>query len=182
MQQYSYRKHLNILGFFFFTIVVLQSCSKETPPCYQPTETNINFNFVSRNIVHIDSIHDGKLIDTMIIKYTDTFLNNSRIYTYDLEQNFEIINRGGNMRISAPLDPSKDYINYVFQMDTSISVLDTISLKYETERSFISNACGFAFEYNINNIKSSKENIDSFILVKPKVKIENETHVQLYFY
>jgi len=174
-------KWLYLLAFvniFFFT----SSCKKEQPPCYQPTETQINFEFVSRKLIQIDSIRDGQLIDTLIIQYQDTFLNNSLIYTYDQEQNFGVQNAGNSMRINSPLNPSTNQISYVFQMDTSIHILDTMSLQYETHREFVSNACGFIFNYEILNFNTTRNNIDSFIIFNKQISTENEANIQLYFY
>lgn len=181
-----FRKGENILKAIWLGILlslIFMACSKEPSPCYQPTETSLKLAFVARNLHRIDSITpDGNLIDTMIIQYQDTFLNNSRIYTYDLPQNYGVQNMGNATRIDIPLNPAFDKINYVFQMDTSIAILDTIQVQYNANRKFVSNACGFSFEYEISNIELSNHSIDSFILRKPKVDLENENNIQLYFY
>lgn len=170
---------ISILG---LSLLALGACNKEQPPCYQPMQTQINFQFVSRQLIQIDSVSNGQLIDTFIFQYKDTFLNNSVIYTYDLEENYGIQNIGNSSRISIPLNPSEDSIAYVFQMDTSIYVYDTMSMKYSKERKFISNACGFAFVYDVYDFKSTHHIIDSFIITRPIINTENEANVQLFFY
>lgn len=174
------------LSFYTVTLLIITfvmlSCNKDQPPCYQPMQTQINFQFVARKLIEVDSVHNGELIDTFYFEYRDTFLNNSVIYTYNLEENYGIQNIGNATRISIPLNPSTDSIAYIFQMDSSIHILDTMSMKYTKDRKFISNACGFAFVYDVYDFKTTHHKIDSFILSRPLINTENDANVQLYFY
>ena len=144
-----------IIGFF----ALLFSC--EDPECDQSLRNNANFTFLTIQ----DTIETDTVIDTLTVY---GLAKDSLLYDSSA-------NRSG---VSLPLDPSSDQVRFIFQIG---SHPDTIQISYIRDERFISHACGFVTQFQIQQATTTHHHFDSITTVNPLVSLnENETHFNLY--
>lgn len=170
---------LLILGCF---IAFLASCSTDQE-CYEPVNVNARTGFTLISVDSVDSAVIG--IDTTYIKkartnYKDTFLPTATITVLGEDKNFLIGSTGTS--IGPLLNPDKDSIRYSLRIDTITALYDTITFFYESSVHFISNNCGYTYYFNLQNVKSSYNSIDSIALLRKDVTNgSSDINVRLYF-
>ena len=77
-----------------------------------------------------------------------------------------------------PLSPASETSEFVFAI---AAYKDTISFTYETKTYLESIECGFISNFSINSLKYSQNIIDTIVLIKNEVTIEDEDHVKIFF-
>ncbi|HTN39441.1 MAG TPA: DUF6452 family protein [Arachidicoccus sp.] len=176
-------KDLKLFIILITGLFMLAACEKEKPDCYQSNSVMAYLQFKSKDTIHIDSLRNDTLIDTLIVSYRDTSLATPLLKSLDQPKTFLSY---GNITISylgVPLNPGTDSIRYALQYDTTIADYDTITYYYQTTTHFISNNCGFTNYFFIDSIHVTGNFIDSFALVKNEVTSEASTrNIYLYFF
>ena len=80
--------------------------------------------------------------------------------------------------IRLPLSPFEDFSNFVFTLN---DVTDTLQIYYKRQLYFVSEECGFSVNFSLDSILFTLNQIDSAIIIQPKVQAINEEHIRLYF-
>ncbi len=82
------------------------------------------------------------------------------------------------------LSPLADSAIWYFAADTSAgSPLDTLTFRYERQRQFISNACGYAYYFSLKNVLTTHNIIDSITITNASVTNNvNTSHLQVFIH
>lgn len=176
-------RDFKLLAVILLGLCALAACEKEKPECYESSSIMAYLQFKSKDSVHIDSLRNDTLIDTVIISYPDTTLEAPLMRSLDQPKTFLSY---GNITIpylGVPLNPETDSIRYALQYDTAIAVYDTITYYYQTTTHFISNNCGFTNYFLIDSIHVTGNFIDSFALTQKEVTSDASIrNIYLYFF
>lgn len=80
------------------------------------------------------------------------------------------------------LSPLQDTCRYYIQPDSAVSLMDTLTFRYTRRLQFLSNACGYAYFFNLQQVLFTKHMIDSVRInnfdVTNNASIE---HLRVYF-
>ncbi len=159
----------------FVCITMLSACTQQRTPCYEP------------KIVPV-SIGTYRMSDTVAV---DTALPFPRFYCLDtaLEQSISAKNK-----FSALLSPFLDSTRWVLIPDlidptdtldtteTLVQFYDTVVFYHTRKMQFISNACGYVFYYDLTNVRTTKNSIDSIILLNNSVDNNADAeHIKIFY-
>jgi hypothetical protein len=108
------------------------------------------------------------------------------VYGY---QNDSLINADTTSvsKINLPLSNSSDTSTFIFtwtvvdysQTDSTGFITDTLNIYYSRELNFVSTACGFMYNYRLNNFNYTNHIIDSIIFANTLVSNFDEEHLQI---
>jgi hypothetical protein len=164
-------------------LFTLAACEKGEPDCYQSNSVMAYLQFKSKDSVHIDSLRNDTLIDTIIISYPDTTLKAPMLMSLDQPKTFLAYGNINLPYMGIPLNPETDSIRYALQYDTATADYDTITYYYQTTTHFISNNCGFTNYFSLDSIHVTQHFVDSFALIKNEVTSEaSNRNIYLYFF
>lgn len=80
--------------------------------------------------------------------------------------------------VRLPLSPIEDFSNFVFTFN---DVTDRVQIFYKRQLYFVSEECGFSVNFTLDSILFTTNQIDSVIIIQPKVQAINEEHIRFYF-
>lgn len=165
---------------FFATIMVtavlaLAACTQQRSPCYEP-------KIVS------PVMGTYRLVDTTSV---DSLLPDPAFICIDTPLSQLISARN----VFTPLlSPSADSTRWLLIPDgldvndstdtvgTAVEFYDTITFYHSKELTFISNACGYAYYYNLNEVKTTYHSIDSISILNRTVDNNASTqHIRIYY-
>lgn len=151
------------------TLGVLASCGKEQrDPCLQPRDAVLR-------------LHCMHYVDTAGTP-SDTLLPNPLLIPIDSKTPYIF---GGVKRLSSfpvSLSEVSDSCQWVLRPDSASSVADTINFFYTRNLHFISNACGYTYFFHVDRVTTTRNAIDSAILVKADVSTDNTSeHLRLIY-
>lgn len=159
------------------------SCEQKEPECYEPISILTRNQFVSKQLIHIDSIVDDSIhIDTIILSYTDTTFNAPAMFSLDMPANIISYGSRNNSVIGVPFEPTRSHMRYVLQYDTAVATYDTLEYFYTSKDHFISNACGYTSVFRIDSIHFTKNLLDSIAILKREIVSGNDRQVLFYFF
>jgi len=149
-----------LLIFFLFLPIILSSC-QTNKECDISTESLLKANFY---------IMDGEEEQAVFV---------DPISVYGLGREDSLLYENDSISsVFLPLSPVSETLGFVFAIAT---YKDTISFTYETKTYLESIECGFISNYSIDSIKYTQNVIDTIILIKKGVTIEDEDHVKIFF-
>lgn len=132
------------------------ACSKDPrDPCLEPRIAGLRIE--CKHVV--DSV--GTLGDTLLI--------NPLIFPIDAQANYIF---GGIKRISqfnVTLSEVSDSCRWILRTDSAVAIQDTLSFYYQRQLHFISNACGYSYNYQLNRVTTTRHSIDSSVVLKAEV-------------
>lgn len=147
------------------TLTFWQSCKQEEI-CLIPQNLSSRFGFYVKDTAN--TFKDSVLTNAGIIFLADSLY---RI----------VVNKSSKFAMN--LSTVSDSTRFIFQSDTSTtnpSTLDTLVLHYNRQLKFISTACGFQYEFNLQKINYTKQLIDSvFILTNLVSNDLNQEHIKI---
>lgn len=108
----------------------------------------------------------------------DTMLDNVSIYGIGNEGYFIYYERYGLGNMFLPLSAHTDSCSFVIDVNFAP---DTLTMYYSSELNFLSQECGFVNIYDISNIKTTHNNIDSISITNKKVTTEYGQNIKIYF-
>lgn len=144
----------------------LAACQKENQrsPCLEPKNAALRIHFSQR----VDTtIRDSALRSPILIPIGGT----------------------GALRYTSPatdvqlyLSPQADGCSYILLPDSNSKIADTLSFSYTRQLRFISDACGYSTNFNLETATSSNRLIDSIRIRNVVVdnNINSPAHVQIY--
>lgn len=164
------------------------SCETKDQECYEPslvrtTNRFYYFDTMTEQVV-IDTVNGTTITkDSLMIKVYDSLMPAAEMQILDEDSLYTLYGTeaGSNiMRIA--LNPGKDSTRYTFRVDTLSTTYDTITYYYTPLLHFISNSCGYNYYYTVNDVKFTRNLLDSMRLNDNNVTNDiNITNVQLYF-
>ncbi len=160
------RYALAMLGFCW----ALAACTQERQPCLTPKIATLLMKSMR-------PAANGAVVDTALPAAVLIPLNGGA----DLVGQF--FGRTSNFSLS--LSPVADSCRWILLADTASTggLQDTLTFTYSKERTFLSNACGYAYVYQLTNVTSSNNMVDSLKVNNTLVNNNvNTTHVQVYIH
>ncbi len=106
----------------------------------------------------------------------DSVLNNLTVKGLGATEDL-IVKENGVKQLKLPLDFENNASAFIITND---SVTDTLYLSYDTTLSFVSYECGFAPNYDINEVGFTTHGFDSIIIVKSFVETVDEENLKIY--
>ena len=155
-----------LLSIFMTTII---ACSTERNPCLEPIVSKLFVGCYQYNV-------DEK-------KYLDTLLPNSNFVSLDIDSaKFWYWGADKISKFAIVLSPLRDTSRWTLQVDSGLSVVDTISFIYEKKLKFYSTGCGYGYTYVLSDLQTTTNNLDSATIidnnVTTKAGVEN---VKIFF-
>lgn len=168
---------------FITSILFLHSCKKEQA-CHIPTDITAKVEFGVKYTRDTIIVTDSLVRDTTIIVFRDTLLPAPAMETYSYDTNFIIRGARGVSVLPFSLDPDQSSISYVIYSDyESPNYRDTLTVYYQSKLFFISNDCGFTYNYLIDSAKLNGTQLDSLSLQEPEVTTSgSKRHIRLYYF
>jgi hypothetical protein len=124
--------------------------------------TDVNF------IIGFYTIDDGKARDSIV--------NNLTVYGVGREDSL-LYNQSIARKITLPLSLVSDTSRFIIQIDGS---QDLCVIEYTRFVRLISHDCGFITEFDIQDFKYTKTNIDSVSIIQSKVTNFEEEHIKIF--
>jgi hypothetical protein len=163
-------KHTDSCLYFILTLLFsLQSCTHEDY-CALPVNSTANIGFYTMNVDKVEKIS----------------FNEFRARGF---QNDSIINTDttGISDISLPLSNLADSCTFIFTytlvLDTITTLYseDTLHFYFSRELTYLSPACGFMYNYYLNEIQHTHNLIDSVLIINPYVSTLDEENIKILF-
>jgi len=171
-----------IIAVVFFS---LHSCKTKDQQCFQSTVTLNYSKFFWRDSIKvyqaIDSTHGDSIYKP---NFLDSGMNSPEFLAlpFGSDSVYGVVGAKLVSTLYGPLDPDKDSIRYRFRTDTTSSLFDTITFYYTPQVHFINNACGYTYYYNLTNVTTTKNMLDSAAIITPLVTGSATGTVNVNFY
>ena len=145
-------------------------CSKEErDPCLQPRTTVMRVH----SYRHADT--GSAILDTALIKPLFLPLTDGGVQYY-----YGLATRSADFSLS--LSQVADSSRWVIRPDSAADVQDTLTIFYQRQLRFLSNACGYTNFYNLDRVSTTHYAIDSAIINRSDVTNDaNVLHLKLYY-
>ncbi|MDA3879251.1 MAG: DUF6452 family protein [Prolixibacteraceae bacterium] len=153
-----------LLKILFWTAAALAFLSCDELPCEDPDGAQANLSFFT--------IERGGLSDTLIDSLTVILLN-------DETNPYGIFYKTVTNKISVPLSLNEDTTTMIFLYKDSIA--DTLIFRYSRFMNLPSHECGFVTFFEINDIATSSNRLDSAWISKSTVENGEFENVKIYF-
>jgi hypothetical protein len=120
-------------------------------------------------------------------EYGDTLLQHLELITFDSAGNpYGTYATTATSTFSGRLSSSQDTAVWVFRDDTTAATpYDTLIFHYQRKLTFLSNACGYTYFYNLTSVTRSGAKLnsrDSVLVENPDVTNNvNVEHIKLYY-
>lgn len=115
--------------------------------------------------------------------YIDTALPNANFVCLDIDSAKRWYWGAKSLsRYELVLSPLRDTVRWALQADSAFSPIDTFTFVYARKLKFISNACGYSYDFELKNIISTNRNVDSIRIITNLVTTKAGTeNVKIYF-
>lgn len=155
------------IGLFLPLLLVFAACKDEDErdPCFEPK--NI---YLSAGAYRTDtgaSVRDTALPNLILgpvdsVRFLDFDANSRKFLLF--------------------LSPLQDSCRYYLQPDSGVSPMDTLTFLYTRRLEFLSNACGYTYFFNLQQVRHTRHMIDSVRIASFDVTNNASTeHLRVYF-
>ena len=150
--------------------IVWAACTQQRQPCLTPKIASLNMHCIHKPSDTATIFADTALPTTLL-----TAITNSGAQSF--------IYRNQNASFTLSLSSVSDSCKWAITTDTFGNHPDTLTFFYEHKLQFISNACGFAYFYNLDSIHTTHLMIDSVQILNTSVTNNvNTKHLQIYIH
>jgi len=151
--------------------IIWAACTQQRQPCLTPKIATLNMH----------CLH--KAADTATV-FADTALPNTLFAAYSDSGTQYLIYRGQASDFTISLSSAADSCKWGITTDTTRnSGFDTLTFFYKRKLQFISNACGYAYFYNLDSVHTTGKTIDSVRILNANVNNNVKTkHLQIYIH
>src|ERR1051325_2017392 len=130
---------------------VFYSCEKERDPCLQPR------TIVLRAGAYHPAdtgrpIHDTALPDPVLIAIT-TYTTQNAVHQTTQRNKFTF-----------QLSETADSCSWVVRPDSAVAIQDTLTFFYQRQLRFLSNACGYTYFFNLQQVRATRHALDSVLI------------------
>jgi hypothetical protein len=159
-------KILGAICAFSLLVLVGSSCTQERLPCLTPKTVTMKVKTV--RWVNSSLTTDTVLQTSLWGAVTET---GTRGYAY-----------AGRSSYALTLSPVSDSSVWLFAPDTTTGTpIDTLTFRYERVLTFLSNACGYTYYFNLVSATNTTYNIDSVRILNASITNNaNTNHLQIY--
>jgi hypothetical protein len=111
----------------------------------------------------------------------DTSIILSGVYAESLQDSVTRPGATAVGRVSVRLSPLADSTTFVLAGTGTTPVKRTITVRYNKQPAFISQACGYEWSYTNLSVSDFSANLDTAVVIVPAINpLRNEIHIQLY--
>src|SRR5690606_13610136 len=116
--------------------------------------------------------------------YRDSSMVAPALQSFTYDTNYTTIGVRGDNFVQFSLDPDLSNMQYKIIPNTaSMEECDTINIMYSSHLFFISNDCGYTYNYNIESVSITNHYIDSIAISNKEITTEgNKKHIRLFFF
>lgn len=159
---------LKFYQLIFLEMLCLASCSIDRDPCLLPKTTSIRvgaYQVIDSSKAVVDSLLPRPIWIAIVSDSLKGLLYPAK-----------------TSKFSLLLSPIDDSCRYILQPDSAINSFDTVIFHYQRRLQFLSNACGYTYFFNLTQIRTTFQNIDSIIINNAEVNSDANTpeHVQIF--
>lgn len=152
-------------------MLLLSSCKKDFQECFVPRSVSAKVFFkVLDTLRTVDS--NGFINEKIVTR--DTTLNRPRLTSLGQDSNITFQGERGVNSMYLFLNSDTTSIKYVFQRSEDATVTDTLTIGYDPYTQFISNACGYTFNYKLKTVTSTQLNIKQAFIENPDVTLSGQ--------
>jgi len=164
---------LRVAFILIAAILLLGSCKKDFQECFVPRSVAARIKFQ-----YIDTVRtiDSNSFVTERIVLKDTTLNRPSFTSLGMDSNIVFQGERGIGNMSLFLNSDTTAIKYAFKRSEDAVLTDTITINYDNYPQFISNACGYTFNYTLKTISSTQLNIKEIQITDPNVTLSAQTN------
>jgi hypothetical protein len=159
----------NNIFFLIFVAVSISwiACEKERDPCLQPIVNPLRFGIYQP--ADTGSLGRDSVLPAAIIGLADSQV--VRFYG------------AKSSKFSVLLSPVSDSVKWYIVPDTSDQTMgDSITFYYQKQLHFISTGCGYTYYYNLTNVTSTNNRVDSVKITNPLITNEAKIeHVKIFY-
>jgi hypothetical protein len=176
-------KNIIIISFALLCSVGIYSCTKDQQ-CYIPSEVTAKMIYGKKRVVDTIITTDTSARDTIWVYFRDSMMASPGMQTFEYDTNYAIYGQRGSSILPFTLDPDKTTMRYIIYADfNNINLADTLTIQYNSQLHFISNDCGFTYNYLIDTAYISYSLFDSISILNKEVSSEgSKQHFRLYFF
>lgn len=152
------------------SLAALCACKRERDPCLQPRVVSLRAGAYH----HADTgtaVSDTLLGKPYLVALDATAASNTFIYT------------GKTSKLTFNLSESADSTRWIVRPDSANAALqDTLTFRYGRQLNFLSNSCGYAYFYFLNEVAATHHALDSVIISTASVtSTANVEHIKIYY-
>ncbi len=152
-------------------ILLLSSCKKDFQECFVPRSVSAKVFF---RVLDTLVTQDANGFITRTIQIRDTALNRPSLTSLGQDSNITFLGERGVNNMYLFLNADTTSIQYVFRRSEDASITDTLTIGYEPYTQFISNACGYTFNYKLDTLRSTQLNIKQAFIENPDVTLSGQ--------
>lgn len=165
-----FRLKQGALACIAITTLLATACTQERQPCLTPTTASLNVQ-----CVHLLSDTSAQIRDTALPRAILAPITAAgpqwRIYS------------SPSSLFTLSLSPLADSCQWLFTTDSLNQPLDTLSFSYQRNLQFLSNACGYASFFTLQQVRTTHYNIDSILINNPSVTNDvNTRQLKIYIH
>ena len=150
--------------------LVWAACTQQRQPCLTPKIASLNIECLHKPTDTATVFIDTALPATLFAAFTDS---GTKFFIY----------RNQSATFTLSLASDSNSCKWGISTDTSGHSFDTLTFFYERKLQFISNACGFAYFYNLDSVHTTTKMIDSVHIINTSVTNNvNTKHLQIYIH
>lgn len=162
--------HLSLILLVLLPGTLWVSCTQERQPCLTPKIASFIIHTTHFPTDTSLTVADTAMPAAMLLALTNTGAKGGY---YPLQSSFTL-----------SLSSVSDTCRWLFAPDTTgTPAFDTLTFYYQRKLQFLSNACGYAYFYNLDTAFTTHTYIDSVTILNRSVNNNvNTTHLQIYIH
>lgn len=162
--------------------VLMGSCTQERQPCVEPRTVSLRLGTYQTIVFDSATVHTRQIVDTIlpapVLQQIDT---EAKTILY-----YGAISQGNKFALL--LSSVSDSCKWRILEDTSRGPnssnplpYDTLTFFYDRKLTFLSNACGYSYYYNLKKVNTTYHNVDSVIISNAGITNNvNVEHLKVY--
>ena len=161
------------------SLLLAGGCSPKDDLCFTPKNVYLQIGF---QVIDTMFLTDVQGRDSIVVQVRDTGLNYPSMLSLGVDS--PVLFQGTKLAfgLETLLDPSKPQLTFQFQADSSNPLTEMVTVFYQPYEHFISNACGYTFNYRIDSVQSTFNDLDSIHILNRDVTLDaQKKHLQFYF-
>lgn len=152
-------------------LLLLSSCKRDFQECFVPRSVSAKVFF---RVLDTLVTQDANGFITRTIQIRDTALNRPSLTSLGQDSNIIFQGDRGVSSLYLFLNADTTGIEYVFQRSEDAAATDTLTINYDPYTQFISNACGYTFNYRLKSVTSTLITIKEAFIDNPDVTLSGQ--------
>lgn len=171
-------RYAKILWIIVLSGILVVSCKKDEPVCYEPTTVTAQVKYIQQSIREFDTMIGSVLLDTYNVYINDTILPYLNAINLEVDT-IGIWGVPNSPNLFFYLNPNNHFTSYAIRYDTVGVYYDTITIFHHSYPVFISNDCGYTHYFGIDSIRYRSDFVDSTFISNNQVTLENANNAKM---